>query len=104
MMFFFRSDVTQGSNTASANLETRLASASRTLPADTFSIMLDLIYEGLPDHTGLSQSDVAGLVRLSSVLLRDAPEGERRCALRIQSILNTVQGRPKSVKHTPQGA
>ncbi|TBU64845.1 Urb2/Npa2 family-domain-containing protein [Dichomitus squalens] len=56
-------------------LESQLASACKTLSTDTFSSLLDLVYDGLPLHKGLSSPDVARLIRLSSILLRDAPEG-----------------------------
>lgn len=62
--------------TGVTGLESQLASACRTLSIESSSSLLDLVYDGVPLHKGLSSQDVAHLIRLSSVLLRDAPEGE----------------------------
>ncbi len=65
--------------------------------------MLDLVYDGLPLHKGLSAQDVASLIRLSNVLLRDAPEGVRANCLMLAYNMNHLichQEHPKSAKHT----
>ena len=49
--------------------------------------MLDLAYDGLRAEGGLVPEDVASLVHLSSVLLRDAPEGEYEVSLPVQSLI-----------------
>ena len=46
--------------------------------------MLDLAYDGLRAEGGLVPDDVASLVHLSSVLLRDAPEGEYDVPMPVQ--------------------
>ena len=56
-------------------LDTKLGTASRSLSADDFSTVLDLIYDGLSWQGGLSAKDVASLIRLSTIVLHDAPEG-----------------------------
>ena len=42
---------------------------------ETFSSLLNVVFDALPLHKGLSVQDVASLVRFSTVVVRDAPEG-----------------------------
>ncbi|TFK90203.1 hypothetical protein K466DRAFT_574360 [Polyporus arcularius HHB13444] len=72
-----------------ANLESRLASASRTMPVEIFSSLLDVLCDALPLNKGLSAQDVAGLIRFSTVVVRDAPEGTSKiCQRHITMCLN----------------
>ncbi len=75
--------------TGTANLESRLASASRTMPVEIFSSLLDVLCDALPLNKGLSAQDVAGLIRFSTVVVRDAPEGTSKiCQRHITMCLN----------------
>ena len=57
-------------------LDSKLGVACRSLSADDFAAVLDLIFDGLSLQGGLSTKDVASLIRLSCIVLHDAPEGE----------------------------
>ncbi|KAI8995332.1 Urb2/Npa2 family-domain-containing protein [Trametes punicea] len=59
-------------------LEWRLGSACRTLSADDFRAVLELVYNGIPLSSGLTVQDVGNLVQFSAVVLHDAPEGTSR--------------------------
>ncbi|CDO72438.1 hypothetical protein BN946_scf184977.g139 [Trametes cinnabarina] len=59
-------------------LETRLSGAFRTLSTDNFSIVLEMISDGLPLSRGLSLQDVTHLVRFAIIALQHAPEGTSR--------------------------
>ncbi|KAI0724331.1 Urb2/Npa2 family-domain-containing protein [Cerioporus squamosus] len=75
--------------TGTANLESRLASASRTMPVDIYASLLDVVYDALPLNKGLSEEDVARLIRFSTIVVRDAPEGTSRiCQTHITRCLN----------------
>ncbi|KAI0670121.1 Urb2/Npa2 family-domain-containing protein [Trametes maxima] len=58
-----------------ASLESRLGAACRTFSMKDFGTLLELIYESLPSQSGLGIEDVASLIRLSPVVLHNAPEG-----------------------------
>ena len=70
----------------SAKLEMRLGSACRLLSTDAFSTVLDLVHEGVPSKSGLGEQEVANLVRLSSILLREASEGKGSHDLNIATV------------------
>ena len=57
------------------HLDIKLGSACRSLSVDDFAAVLDLIFDMLSSQSGLSANDVASLIRLSAVVLHDAPEG-----------------------------
>ncbi|KAH9890919.1 Urb2/Npa2 family-domain-containing protein [Cubamyces lactineus] len=59
-------------------LDSKLGVACRSLSADDFAGVLDLISDGLSLQGGLSTKDVASLIRLSTTVLHDAPEGTSR--------------------------
>ncbi|RPD63168.1 hypothetical protein L227DRAFT_573006 [Lentinus tigrinus ALCF2SS1-6] len=71
------------------NLESRLASATRTMTAETFSSLLDAVFDALPLNKGLSVQDVASLIRFSTVVMGDAPEGTSKiCQTHTMRCLN----------------
>ncbi|KAI1797672.1 Urb2/Npa2 family-domain-containing protein [Ganoderma leucocontextum] len=71
------------------DLESPLASDCRMLSTGSFSSLLDLVYDGLPLQKGLSTPDVVNLIRLSSILLREAPEGTAKiCQAHTTGCLN----------------
>ncbi|PIL29586.1 hypothetical protein GSI_08222 [Ganoderma sinense ZZ0214-1] len=72
-----------------SDLESRLIIDCKTLPTESFFSLLNLVYDGLPLQTGLSTQDVANLIRLSSILLREAPEGTAKiCQAHTTKCLN----------------
>ena len=79
----------------SVKLEMRLASACRLLSPDAFSTMLDLVHEGVPSKSGLGGQEVANLVRLSSILLREAPEGKGSHDLNVATVFIALPGTSK---------
>ena len=89
---------------AANSLESKLTSACRTLTPETFSLVLDLVYDGLPLDRGLAASDIASLVRFSATFLRDAPEGESTDDGKSGDLLKYYQAHPKYAKRILQNA
>ncbi|KAI0768505.1 Urb2/Npa2 family-domain-containing protein [Trametes elegans] len=56
-------------------LESRMGSTIRTFSPDDFSVILELVYDGLPLQRGLSSREIASLIRFSNAVLCNAPEG-----------------------------
>ena len=55
----------------------------------TFSSLLDVVFDALPLDKGLPVQDVASLIRFSTIVVRDAPEGTSKiCQTHITRCLN----------------
>ncbi|OBZ78847.1 hypothetical protein A0H81_00559 [Grifola frondosa] len=56
-------------------LDAQVSSTCRTLAVADFTHALDIIFEALPISAGLPLRDVASLIRLTGLMLHDAPDG-----------------------------